>query len=74
MSFHDTLCQDIAKKGPTTSIVVPDPHLIEVNLKKRGIVASARGPIIRYAPHFFVTKEDIFKALDELEDVLRERG
>ena len=65
---------DIEKKGPTTAIVVPDPHLVEVNLKKRGIVASARGPIIRYAPHFFVTKEDIYRALDELEDVLRQKG
>jgi len=62
---------DISKKGPTTAISVPDPHGVESELKKRGVVASARGPIIRFAPHFFVTHLDIDRALDELEDVLR---
>jgi selenocysteine lyase/cysteine desulfurase len=66
--------KDIRKKGPSTSIIVPDPHAVEAKLKKRGIVASARGPIIRYAPHFFVTREDIDRALDALEEVLREMG
>ena len=64
--------KEISKKGPTTSIVVPDPHSVEVELKKRMIVASARGPIIRYAPHFFVTHEDIDTALDALEEILKE--
>jgi kynureninase len=45
---------------------------VEVELRTRGVVASARGPIIRFAPHFFVTHEDIDRALDALEDVLRE--
>lgn len=63
---------DIRKKGPTTAISVPDPHAVEDGLKKRGVVASARGPIIRFAPHFFVTHKDIDRALDALEDVLRE--
>jgi selenocysteine lyase/cysteine desulfurase len=70
--LETTSPRDIRKKGPTTSIVVPDPHGVEDALKKRGIVASARGPIIRFAPHFFVTHEDIDHALDALEDVLRE--
>lgn len=72
--LETTSPKDIRKKGPTTSIVVPDPHAIEAKLKKRGVVASARGPIIRYAPHFFVTRKDIDRALDALEDVLREMG
>jgi len=65
---------DIRKKGPTTAISVPDPHAVEVELKKRRVVASARGPIIRFAPHFFVTHEDIDRALDALEEVLHEMG
>ncbi len=64
--------KDIRKKGPTTAIRVPDPHRVEAELRTRGVVASARGPIIRFAPHFFVTHEDIDRALDALEDVLRE--
>jgi len=62
----------ISKKGPTTAISVPDPHGVEVELKKRRIVASARGPTLRYAPHFFVTHEDIDRALDNLEEILEE--
>lgn len=65
---------DIRKKGPTTAISVPDPHAVEAELKKRGVVASARGPIIRFAPHFFVTHQDIDRALDALEDVLDKMG
>ncbi len=72
--FETTSPKDISKKGPTTAIVVSDPHSIEAKLKKLGIVASARGPILRYAPHFFITHEDIDRALDALEDVLREMG
>ena len=63
---------DISKKGPTTAISVPGPHVVEAELKKRDVVASARGPIIRFAPHFFVTRLDIDRALDALEDVLRD--
>ena len=72
--LETTSPKDISKKGPTTAIVVSDPHLIEAKLKKLGIVVSARGPILRYAPHFFITHEDIDRALDALEDVLREMG
>jgi selenocysteine lyase/cysteine desulfurase len=72
--LETTSPKDIRKKGPTTSIVVPDPHGVEERLRERGIVASARGPIIRFAPHFFVTREDIDQALDALEDVLHETG
>ncbi len=66
--------RDIAKKGPTTAIVVQDPHSVEVELKKKRIVASARGPILRYAPHFYITHEDIDRALDALEEVIQQLG
>lgn len=69
--LETTSPKDISKKGPTTAIAVSDPHAVEMKLKERKIVASARGPILRYAPHFFVTREDIDRALDALEDVLR---
>lgn len=72
--LETTSPREISKKGPTTAISVPDPHAVEEELKKKGVVASARGPIIRYAPHFFVTYEDIDRALDALEEVLKEMG
>jgi selenocysteine lyase/cysteine desulfurase len=61
---------DIRKKGPTTAICVPEPHVVEQELKKHGVVASARGSIIRFAPHFYVTHADIDRALDALVEVL----
>ncbi len=68
--LQTTSPKDIRKKGPTTAICVPEPHAVELELKKRGVVASARGPIIRFAPHFYVTHEDIDRALDTLVEVL----
>ncbi len=63
---------DVRQKGATTSIRVPDPHSLEKLLKKRRVVASARGDVIRIAPHFFTTTADIDRALDELCSVLNE--
>ncbi|MDI7250908.1 MAG: aminotransferase class V-fold PLP-dependent enzyme, partial [Bacillota bacterium] len=62
---------DVARKGATTAIEVPggDSHAVEVALKKRGIVASARGPVIRVAPHFFTRPEDIERVMEEIADV-----
>lgn len=57
---------DVHRKGATTAITVPEPAKIEGLLKERGVVASARGDVIRIAPHFFTTTEDIDRALDEL--------
>ncbi|UCC83888.1 MAG: aminotransferase class V-fold PLP-dependent enzyme [Gemmatimonadota bacterium] len=62
---------DVSRKGATTAITVPDPARIEGLLKERGIIASARGDVIRIAPHFFTTTEDIDRALDELCSLLR---
>jgi selenocysteine lyase/cysteine desulfurase len=71
--FDTTSPRDIAKKGAITSILVPSPQVVETELKKRGILVSARGPVIRLAHHFFVTPEDIDRALDTLEEILRTR-
>ncbi len=66
---------DVSKKGATTAIRVPgNSHDIEVAMRKRNIVTSARGPAIRIAPHFFCTAEDIDTTLDQLQLILaRER-
>ena len=62
---------DVSQKGATTAIEVPgDSHAVEVALKARQVVCSARGPVIRIAPHFFNTSGEIEVALDELVAVL----
>jgi len=68
--FETTSSKDIAKKGAITSIAVPSPHDVETQLKKRGIIVSARGSVIRLAHHYFVIPEDIDRALDSLEEIV----
>ncbi|MGD2217807.1 MAG: hypothetical protein PVJ64_13710, partial [Gemmatimonadales bacterium] len=56
--------------GATTAIEVPDPARTETLLKERDVIASARGDVIRIAPHFFTTTEDIDRALAELRSII----
>lgn len=62
---------DIARKAPTTAIRVgKDSHGVELALRKANIIASARADVIRIAPHFFTSPEDIDFVLDALVKVL----
>jgi selenocysteine lyase/cysteine desulfurase len=64
---------DAQRKSPSTAFVCSgDAHRIEAKLKERHILASARGPVIRLAPHFFSTYDDCTIALDALEEVFAE--
>jgi selenocysteine lyase/cysteine desulfurase len=62
--------EDVKQKGAIIAIRVPEPHRAEVELKNRNVVASARGDVIRFAPHFFTTLEDIEISMTELRAVL----
>jgi len=66
--------EDPSERAPTTAIVCEDSHAVEAALRARGIIASARGPAIRLAPHFYNTLDDVDVALDALADVLRRAG
>jgi selenocysteine lyase/cysteine desulfurase len=57
----------ISEKGATTAIRVPDPPSVETLLRERNIVASARGEVIRIAPHFFTTKNDLEQVLGQVK-------
>jgi selenocysteine lyase/cysteine desulfurase len=64
---------DPYQKAPTTAFLVPgDSYAVEAELRARGVLASARGPAIRLAHHFYSTLEDVEMALDALAEVLRE--
>ncbi len=54
-------------KTPTTAFRCSiDSHIVEERLRGRGVIASARGPVIRLAPHFYSTFDDVDQALDAL--------
>jgi len=70
LTLHGT--RDMSHKTATTAFVVGDSHAVEAAMRERGIIASARGPVIRIAPHFYSTVEDVDAALDVLATVIRE--
>ena len=62
---------DLSMKAPTTAIRVPgDSHEFELALRERCIIASARNDVVRIAPHFFITLEDIDCVLDCYAELL----
>jgi selenocysteine lyase/cysteine desulfurase len=64
---------DMAHKTATTAFLVDDSHVVESKMRERGVIASARGPVIRLSPHFYNTLEDVDAALDVLASVLAGR-
>ncbi|MHB8868588.1 MAG: aminotransferase class V-fold PLP-dependent enzyme [Thermoleophilia bacterium] len=66
--------EDPTSKTPSTAFVCPEgeSHHVEELLRHRGILAAARGPVIRLAPHFYNTVDDVDQALDALQAVLED--
>jgi selenocysteine lyase/cysteine desulfurase len=69
MVLHGT--DDMRRKTATTAFVVGDSHAVEHAMRERGVIASARGDVIRLAPHFYSTTDDVDRALDVLAQVVR---
>jgi len=61
---------DVRRKTPSTAFRCADSHDVEHRLRREGILASARGPVIRLAPHYYNTIDDIDTALDALTRIL----
>ena len=60
---------DIDRKAPTTAMRVPNSHELELELRKRNIVCSSRGDVIRIAHHFFNTEEEIDHTVDAIAEL-----
>lgn len=69
LSLHGT--DDMTQKTATTAFEVDDSHAVELAMRERGVLPSARGPVIRLAPHFYNTLADVEIALDVLAAVVR---
>ncbi len=61
---------DMQRKTATTAFVVGDSHAVEQKMRERGVIASARGNVIRLSPHFYSTTDDVDRALDVLVEVV----
>jgi selenocysteine lyase/cysteine desulfurase len=62
---------DMARRTATTGLVVDDSHHVEEAMRAAGVLPSARGPVIRLAPHFYSTLDDVDTALDVLSSIIR---
>ena len=69
LELHGT--DDMSRKTGTTAFVVRDSHAVEDAMRARGVLPSARGSVIRLAPHFYNTIDDVDRALDTLAEVTR---
>ncbi|MGH2344644.1 MAG: aminotransferase class V-fold PLP-dependent enzyme [Chloroflexota bacterium] len=60
---------DVTRKGASTALRFGARSAeLERRLKARGIIVSARGDVLRIAPHLFTTPDDITAALDALAE------
>ncbi|MGH7649531.1 MAG: aminotransferase class V-fold PLP-dependent enzyme [Gemmatimonadaceae bacterium] len=62
---------DMAQKTATTAFMVREPARIEDAMRARGVLPTARGDVLRLAPHFFTTLDDVDRALDLLAELAR---
>lgn len=66
--------RDPARRAPTVAFRVRDAQAVESLMRERGVLASARGPALRLAPHYHSTAEDVDRALDLLTEAVLELG
>jgi selenocysteine lyase/cysteine desulfurase len=62
---------DVSRKTATTAFVVHDSQAVEAAMRARGVLPSARGSVIRLAPHFYNSIADVDAALDVLAAVAK---
>ena len=62
---------EVHRKTANTAFVVRDSHAVETAMRAKGVLPSARGPVIRLAPHYYTTIADVDTALDALAAVAR---
>ncbi len=54
---------DPMQKGSTTAVFVDDSAAVEKSMAAHGFIVSARGPVIRVAPHFYNTADEVARAM-----------
>ncbi|MEH7331510.1 aminotransferase class V-fold PLP-dependent enzyme [Neobacillus drentensis] len=57
---------DVTRKGSNTAIRVQNATALEQFLKTKKIVVSARNDVLRVAPHFYNTAEEVERAIEEI--------
>ncbi len=61
---------DPKRKGSNTAIYVDDSSAVEKKMAEAGFVVSARGSVIRVAPHFYNTEAEVAGAMAALAKLI----
>ena len=61
---------NLNEKGSSTAVFVKNASEVEQSLAKEGIIVSARNDVIRIAPHYYNTEEDVKITIDALAKVV----
>ncbi|MDN4492607.1 aminotransferase class V-fold PLP-dependent enzyme [Ureibacillus aquaedulcis] len=62
--------EDLNDKASNTAIFIPNAAKMEQQLRQDNVIVSARNDVIRIAPHFYNTEEDIATAIDKMAYLL----
>jgi len=62
--------RDPRRKGSNTAIRVNDSAAVEQKMAQVGFIVSARGAVIRIAPHFYNTEQDVAGAVAALARIV----
>lgn len=60
----------VDEKGSSTAVFVENASEVEGKLADEGIILAARGDILRIAPHYYNTEDDVTKAIRALATIL----
>lgn len=61
----------VHEKGSTTAVYAINASEVEQLMAAKGIIVSARNDVIRIAPHYYNTAEDIRHAIRELKSLIK---
>ena len=59
------------EKGSNTAVFVENASEVEAKMAEKGFIVSARNNVIRIAPHYYNTEEDIRKAVQVLATIIK---
>jgi len=62
---------DLSIKGSNTAIRVEQANVVEQYLKTKKIIVSARNDVLRVAPHFYNTEDEVVRAIEEIAYAIR---
>lgn len=65
--------KDDAQRGPQIALYDADPHALDAHLKKRSVIGSPRGEVVRLSFHYYNDESDVTRAVQAVADYRKNR-